>query len=81
MYTPAPVIGNTLEELRNFIDAELRVIAENFAGVSEVQLTVQNVEPTKPRDGLIALADGTNWNPGSGAGFYGYRGGSWVLLG
>lgn len=40
-----------------------------------------NVAPAKPRAGDIALADGTNWNPGSGAGFYGYYGGAWVKLG
>lgn len=40
-----------------------------------------NVAPDKPRDGLIAKADGTNWNPGSGEGVYCYYGGSWHLLG
>jgi hypothetical protein len=37
-------------------------------------------EPEKPQEGMMVLADGTDWNPGSGAGFYGYRGGAWVLM-
>ena len=37
--------------------------------------------PNKPMDGMIVLADGTHWDPGSGAGFYGYRNGAWQLLG
>ena len=39
------------------------------------------VAPTKPRDGMIVLADGTSWNPGSGGGYYGYRAGAWRFLG
>ncbi len=42
---------------------------------------VTYVAPLKPRSGDFRLADGTSWNPGSGAGFYGYYGGSWVKLG
>lgn len=37
--------------------------------------------PSKPRTGMVVLADGTYWNPGSGAGYYGYYGASWVKLG
>lgn len=31
-----------------------------------------NVAPAKPRTGMLRYADGTNWNPGSGKGYYGY---------
>jgi hypothetical protein len=40
-----------------------------------------HVAPDKPREGMIALADGTNWDPGDGSGFYGYRDGAWHILG
>lgn len=40
-----------------------------------------NVEPTKVRDGMIVLADGSDWNPGSGQGFYGYYASAWHKLG
>jgi len=35
------------------------------------------------RDGLLAYADGTNWDPGSGKGLYRYDGDttSWVKIG
>jgi hypothetical protein len=44
-------------------------------------LTPLAVAPLKPREGMVVMANGTNWNPGSGAGFYGYRAGSWRFLG
>jgi len=44
-------------------------------------LTTLHVAPSKPQEGMVILADGTDWNPGSGAGFYGYYGSSWVKLG
>ena len=37
--------------------------------------------PAKYRDGTIARADGTTWNPGSGAGVYCYYSAAWHLLG
>jgi hypothetical protein len=42
-----------------------------------------NVEPGRKPAGkaVIAYADGTNWNPGSGEGIYAYYGGSWKKLG
>ncbi len=39
-----------------------------------------NVEPDKPREGVIVFADGTNWNPGSGRGLYQYVSGSWAKI-
>lgn len=43
-------------------------------------LEQQHKPPAKPRDGMIVLADGTDWNPGAGAGYYGYQAGSWTKL-
>ena len=44
-----------------------------------VKLTTLNTEPIRPRDGMLAFADGVNWNPGSGVGTYEYKSG-WVPL-
>lgn len=44
-------------------------------------LDVTYVAPSKPRSGDIRCADGTSWNPGSGAGFYGYHSSAWNKLG
>lgn len=64
------------------IDQELRAVAEAMQQPNEaLYLAMLYVEPAKPRDGMIALADGANWNPGSGAGYYGYRAGAWRFLG
>jgi hypothetical protein len=49
-------------------------------GLSGLVLEPQYVEPWRPRDGLIVYADGTEWNPGSGAGLYQYRAGVWTFI-
>lgn len=42
---------------------------------------VWHAEPDKLEEGLIAFADGTDWDPASaGAGFVQYVGGAWVAL-
>ena len=70
-----------IPELETYLAQEFRRIAESFLNIEEILLVELNVEPEKPRDGMVVLADGTNWNPGSGAGFYGRQGGSWTFLG
>ncbi len=64
-----------LDELRHISDA----VSELETDV--VLLTEWNAVPDKVYDGLIAYADGTNWNPGSGQGFYGYYAAAWHFLG
>ncbi len=81
-YEPeSPTVPLEGPALAAYLAQELRRIAEAFFGVEEILLVELNVEPAKPRDGQIILADGTNFNPGSGAGFYGRRGAAWVKLG
>lgn len=80
-YSPEPVPLDRNEH-RAWIERELRRISGEFeAGVEVVLLMVRHVSPDKPRDGMVVLADGTDWNPGSGGGYYGYRAGSWRFLG
>lgn len=69
------------EELRTWLSLELQRISAAFSGIEEIILPTLHVAPDKPREGMVILVDGTDFNPGSGAGFYGYRGGAWVLLG
>lgn len=38
-------------------------------------------EPSPKFEGLLAYADGIGWDPGSGQGYYRYRGGVWVPVG
>lgn len=65
-----------------YLDQELSEIerAQNEP-VFILQLAVSNVAPAKVRPGMLVEADGTNWNPGAGAGLYIYRGSAWVLIG
>ena len=66
-----------------FLLEEFERISNSLAAleVPTVTLNIQNVEPIRPQEGMVANADGTNWNPGgTGAGLYQYLGGAWVKL-
>ena len=69
------------EQLRRYLRDEFIEVEVALLGVELIQLVQLDVAPDKPRDGMIILADGTNFNPGSGAGFYGRSAGAWVKLG
>ena len=73
--------GDIEDQLADFLIKEFRKIEAAFFGIENIILPELNVEPIRPRTGMIVLADGSNWNPGSGAGFYGYYGSAWVKLG
>lgn len=80
MYTPA-LVPTTAAELPTYLDKEVRSIALAFASKQPYAfLQTLNAAPAKPQEGLIVKADGVNWNPNSGPGFYGYVGGVWVLM-
>ena len=81
MYQPRPVPPD-LAELPAFLQQELMNIARSTLENSQfLGLEMLYAAPAKPRDGMVVLADGTTWNPGSGGGFYGYRAGAWRFLG
>lgn len=81
MYQPRAVPPNPAD-LPAFLQQELLNIARaSLEGNQFLSLEMQYVAPSKPRDGMVVLADGTSWNPGSGEGFYGYRAGAWRFLG
>lgn len=46
----------------------------------EFDLDPKTTPPSSPSNGEMAYADGTNWDPGSGEGFYGYEAGAWTKL-
>lgn len=75
------VTSSELKQVVQYFMQELEAIERAFDTFDMVKLKELNSVPDKPRAGQIVLADGTNWNPGSGAGFYGYYGGAWVKLG
>ena len=77
-----PPQDQSIEALWQYVVDEYRKLQECSQEVStQLELFEYNTVPDKVYDGLIVRADGTNWNPGSGAGVYCYYGGSWNYLG
>ena len=71
MYVP----GNLPIDAPQWLVQELQSISQSWGQPMDLmQLTPRHAAPQKLRDGMIALADGADWNPGAGAGFYGYYG-------
>lgn len=84
-YEPLPMALLTsdpaLQILTLYLEKELNEIAKEFKLLREGRgLRPRHTTPTKPRDGQLAVADGTDWDPGSGAGLYLYQSGSWNKL-
>lgn len=69
------------DDYLKWITQEFEAIEQEFSIQDMVRLKRLNVAPKKTYVGLIVLADGTNWNPGAGQGFYGYYNGTWNKLG
>lgn len=56
-----------------YIQSELQRIANVLELFAQGQMfEVSYAEPERPRTGMLRLADGTEWNPGSGRGLYWY---------
>jgi len=74
MFVPTdPPAGN----LREWLVEQLQRLGE---GAGEFQLDVLHVAPAKPREGLVVMADGTDWNPGAGKGVYVYYSSAWHYM-
>ena len=72
---------SSVEAVSSFVQGELEEIEAAFFDLDMIQFVTQNVAPTKPREGMTALADGTNWDPGGGQGLYIYYASAWNKLG
>lgn len=77
----APGVPPELAAYADHIDLELQHVQEALTMQDIVTIVERNSAPTRLIPGAVVLADGVNWNPGSGAGFYGYYAGSWHKLG
>ena len=76
-----PALEGPAREAVDYARRELEQLAQAINQGLELLRTIElNAEPAKPRDGMVVYADGTNWDPGSGEGFYGRENGAWVKL-
>lgn len=80
VYSPGP-IPDDISLLPSYLNTELLAIQGVMNYLAQGHLDKVYASPLKPRDGDIRYADGTTWNPGSGAGVYYYNGTIWKLLG
>jgi hypothetical protein len=81
VFTPTPTPSDTPKGLAAWLaDHMRRIAAQLSAPASAVTLDVLHAAPTNARDGMLVQADGTDWNPGGGAGVYARVSGSWVKL-
>ena len=81
MYVPRNVPANPAEIPAWLTQELLNIQAALLGPFPFVQLQELHVEPKKTLPGMVAQADGVDWNPGSGPGVYCFRGGSWKFLG
>lgn len=82
MYVPS-IPPSSVNEIPGFLGQELGFISKAMSEPKTFfMLEMSYAAPSKPKDGMVVLADGTSWNPSAGGqGFYGYYGGSWKKLG
>ena len=83
LYEPGQ-LPEEAEDLGMYVVTELKRLGNTLFNQATFRLERMHVEPSRPREGDMRYADGTDWNPGSGEGIYYYKKGSpgsWVLLG
>lgn len=67
-------------QLSRYLMEEFTRLSAIIENISLGHLEKTYVAPDRPRVGDMRYADGTEWNPGSGAGIYYYNGSAWVQL-
>lgn len=83
-YVPAaPPTGGSVEDALKWALQELEKASTVINNLAEGRVAPLNAPPAKLFDGMIRMADGVNWNPGNGRGYYGYDAatGTWKFFG
>lgn len=75
-----PYTGSTLTLIYGHQGSKWYEISRNDYDLKKLRCTVLTAEPADKANGMIVYADGSTWDPGSGAGIYAYEGSSWVKL-
>lgn len=72
---------NDTRAVFEYLERRIEELKIQVEAQREIPFVKRYAAPTKVVEGMVAWADGTTWNPGSGAGIYHYRGGVWRYLG
>ena len=81
MYSPKQPLGtDKVKDVSDWAYDEFKEVEKGFQDLDRIRLATSFVEPAKKRDGDIAFADGTEWDPGNGEGLYIYHSGTWNAL-
>src|SRR3990167_3673649 len=78
--TDVELVPQTQDEVLSYLRRVMPIMAEGLRLFDDSLFNKTHVAPTKTEAGMLRYADGTNWNPGSGAGLYQFNGSSWVKL-
>lgn len=70
-----------IKDLVSYIQRQHERIGIALQQALDSRIIMRSTPPKKVFDGLVAGADGVNWNPGSGRGVYLYQDGYWYFLG
>lgn len=76
-YTPDPP-PHDVNDLPEYVYRQLQRIADAMNNRQVINLQETNVAPTRPQDGDIRKADGTNWQASEG--IYAYYNSTWTKL-
>jgi hypothetical protein len=77
IYNPTPPPAEA-GHLGTYLLSELQRVSDAILESAKPPLFY--AEPKNAQEGLLVRADGTGWNPGSGAGLYIYRSSAWVFI-
>lgn len=81
MYQPGNIDSSSVQGLANSLRLELEKLALQLSQpIDYYALNTLYAQPKRVFEGMVVKADGTTWNPGSGAGVYARVGGAWVKL-
>ena len=83
LYEPGP-LPEEVEDLGMYVVTELKRLGDTLFNQATFRLERIHAEPSRPREGDIRYADGTDWDPGNGEGIYFFKNGSpgtWVYMG
>lgn len=74
------VIGSNGNVVISSDDMSTGIVKITYVVSDSITHNSLSSEPTSPVTGMVVWADGSSWNPGSGAGLYVYTGSAWSKL-